>query len=106
MPKFMVHASYTAEGLRGLIKEGAAKRRNVVKKTMAAAGCKLEGMYFSLGGEDVVLLCDGPDNATVAAISATVSSTGAVRCRTTPLLTVDELDQGLSKAISYAPPGA
>jgi hypothetical protein len=34
-----------------------------------------------------------------------VSASGLVRTRTTPLLTVEEVDQALQKNVSYRPPG-
>lgn len=31
MPKYLIHGSYTTEGLRGLLKEGGTKRRETVE---------------------------------------------------------------------------
>ena len=32
MPKYLAHASYTAEGLKGLLKDGGSKRREAVEQ--------------------------------------------------------------------------
>lgn len=105
MPKYMIQASYTAEGLKGLAKDKASGRRAAVTKMLGQAGVKVESFYYSFGKDDVVLIVDGPDNTTAAAISLTVSATGLVRTRTTPLLTVEEVDQALGKSVEYKAPG-
>jgi uncharacterized protein with GYD domain len=77
----------------------------VVAKAVAALGGKLETLYYCFGDEDVVALIDLPDNISVAAMSLAVSATGLVRTKTTPLLTVDEVDKALSKGVTYRAPG-
>jgi uncharacterized protein with GYD domain len=106
MAKFLVEASYTAEGLRGLAKDKASGRKAAVEKMLAALGGKLEGMYYAFGDADVYLLCDCPDNASAAALSLAASSSGAVRTKTIPLLTIEEVDKALGKNVGYKAPGA
>jgi len=105
MAKFMIEASYTAEGLRGLQKDKASGRRAAVMQALEAAGGKLDAMYFALGKYDVVAIADLPDAATAAAIAITVSASGLVRTRTTALMTVEEADKALQKSTTYKPPG-
>jgi uncharacterized protein with GYD domain len=105
MPKYLIEATYTAEGLRGLTKDKAAGRRKAVEKGLTAVGGKLESMYFAFGETDVVMICDCPDAATVAGFAITVGASGAVRSKTRPLLTIEEIDAGLSKNIKYQAPG-
>jgi uncharacterized protein with GYD domain len=106
MAKYLVEGSYTAEGLRGLMKDKASGRKTAVEKLVADAGGKLEGIYFALGKADVFVLVDLPSAASAAAIGVAVSASGLVRTRTIPLLTVEETDQALSKTMDYRPPGA
>lgn len=106
MPKFMIQASYTAEGLRGVMRDKASGRKAAVENLASQIGGKVEAVYFVLGEDDVIVLLDCPDNATAAALSATVSASGLVRAKTIPLLTVEEMDQGLSRKIQYKAPGA
>ncbi|HUA17902.1 MAG TPA: GYD domain-containing protein [Bryobacteraceae bacterium] len=105
MPKFLIEASYTAEGLRGLAKDKASGRQTVVRDALAALGGKLEAAYFALGDSDVYVLCDCPDHVSAAALSLAVSATGLVRTKTIPLLTVEETDRALSMKTSYRAPG-
>ncbi len=105
MPKYLIQASYTAEGLKGLAKDKASGRKAAVTKMLSKAGAKLEALYYCFGKDDVVLIVDGPDNVSAAAVSLTVSASGLVRTRTTPLLTVEEVDQALGKSVEYRAPG-
>jgi uncharacterized protein with GYD domain len=106
MPKFLLEASYTTEGVKGLLKEGGTSRRDAVKKAYKSMGAKLEAFYFGFGEVDVYAIADVPDNATMAAIALNVSASGAVRVKTTALLTPEEVDKAAKKAPSYRPPGS
>jgi uncharacterized protein with GYD domain len=105
MPKYLVEASYTAEGLKGLIKDKASGRKAVVTQALADLGGKLEGIYFTMGERDVLLVCECPDYASVAALGLAASASGVVRTKITPLLTVEELDDTIAKGVNYRPPG-
>lgn len=105
MPKYLVQACYTAEGMKGLGKDKASGRKEAVAKAVEAVGGKLEGFYYTFGADDAVAMVDFPDNTSAAALSITVASSGLVRIRTTPLLTVEEVDEALKKKISYKGPG-
>jgi uncharacterized protein with GYD domain len=105
MPKFLIEASYTAEGLKGLQKDRASGRLAAVTAAVQALGGSLESMHFALGADDVVIVCDLPDAVAAAAFSTAVSATGLVRTRTTALLTVAEMDQALGGRSAYVGPG-
>ena len=46
------------------------------------------------------VIIDGPDNVTAAAASLAVNAVGAVRLKTTPLLTAEEMDQAAKKGVT------
>jgi uncharacterized protein with GYD domain len=106
MPKFLITASYTPEGAKGLLKEGGSSRRAVVQKLLDGVGGKLEAFYFALGHEDAFVIVDVPDNASVVAVSLAVNASGAVRISTTPLIAPDDLDAASKKHVGYRAPGA
>ena len=106
MAKFLIQASYSAEGLRGLQKDKASGRKQAITKLVEGLEGKLDAVYFALGEHDVILIVDVPDIVTGAALSLTVSATGLVRTKSTALLTVEETDIALSKKVNYRPPGA
>jgi uncharacterized protein with GYD domain len=105
MPKYLIHASYTADGLKGLQKDKASGRQQAVRQVLEGAGGRLESMYYALGEDDVVIIADLPDNVAVSAVSLSVSATGFVRTRTTALLTIEETDKALAASINYRKPG-
>jgi len=48
MPKYLIQASYTSEGVRGLQKDTATARREAVAKLLQSAGGKMESMHYAL----------------------------------------------------------
>jgi len=105
MPKYLTVASFTAEGAKGLLKEGGTARRAAVEKMIKGLGGKLEGFYFAFGDNDAYTISDGLDNAGAAALSLAVCASGAVRTKTIVLLTPEEMDQASKKSVKYRPPG-
>jgi uncharacterized protein with GYD domain len=105
MAKYLISASYSAEGLRGLQRDKASGRRQAIAAAIEGLGGKLECEYFALGSDDVYLIADLPDNVSVAALGIVTSATGLVRTRTTALLTVEEVDRALEKSVNYRAPG-
>jgi uncharacterized protein with GYD domain len=53
----------------------------------------------------VIIIVDLPDNTAASSFSLSVSASGLVRTKTTPLLTVEEVDKALAKNINYRAPG-
>jgi uncharacterized protein with GYD domain len=106
MPKYLFEVDYTAEGTRGLIKDGGSKRQAVVEKAIAGLGGKVEAFYFTFGTRDAFVIAEFPDNVSAVALSLAVSASGAVAYRTTPLITPAEIDQAVKKKVGYKPPGS
>jgi uncharacterized protein with GYD domain len=106
MPKYMIHSRYTAEGAKGLLKEGGTGRRKVAEDVVKQLGGKVEAFYYAFGDDDVFILIDVPDNASAAAASLVASSTGAIHAKITVLMTPEELDAVAAKTVTaYRPPG-
>lgn len=105
MPKYMVHATYTAEGAKGLLRSGGTARRKATQELLASLGGKLEAFYFSFGDEDAVLIIDLPDQVTASAIGMAVSASGTIRTRSTVLITPEEVDEAAHKPVRFRPPG-
>lgn len=105
MPKYLVQFRYTAEGSKGVLKDGGTKRRAAVEKGIQSVGGTLESFYFSFGKYDGLLIADLPDAAAAAAVSLSVSGSGAAANLTTVLLTPQEIDQAARKKVTYKKPG-
>ena len=107
MAKYMIKASYSAEGIKGVLKEGGTGRVAAVKQMIKRAGGKVESFYFALGDVDVYLIVDLPDNVSAAALAGAVGSSGALsRYETVALLTPAEMDEATQRVVSYSAPGA
>ncbi len=105
MPKYLIQATYTAEGLKGLAKDKASGRKAAVAAAMKAVKGKVDSFYFAFGGSEAVLIVDCPDNVAATAVALQVGSTGLVNLRATPLLTIEEVDQALALPSKYRAPG-
>ena len=105
MAKFLWKASYTPQGVKGVLSEGGTGRRAAVEKTVEALGGKIDEFYFAFGGADVYVIADLPDNVTAAALSLAVNAGGAVQLETVQLLTAEEMDEATKKSVDYTPPG-
>ncbi len=106
MALYMLRGTYTAEGTKGLLKDGGTKRRAVVQKLVEQAGGKLHAIYYALGEDDVYVIAEIPDQTTAVAPSLAVNASGAVQLKTTVLLTPEEIDAATRKSINYRAPGA
>src|SRR5688572_32908488 len=104
MPKYLCEASYTSDGMKGVLKEGGTSRRTMVEKLASNMGGTLESFYFAFGENDVYLIADFPDKVDVAAVSMTVGASGGASVKTITLLTPEEIDQAAQKTVEYRPP--
>lgn len=105
MAKYLLQATYTAEGARGLAKEGGSGRRKMIEEMLKSLGGRLEAFYFAFGGADVYSIAELPDAVTGAAVSLAINQSGAVRLTSVQLLTPEEMDQAAKKSVGYRPPG-
>ncbi len=105
MAKYLFEANYTAEGAKGIAREGGTARRAAVEKAVTALGGKLEAFYFAFGATDAYVIVDLPDNATAAAMALAVGQSGLASTRTTVLLTMEEADAATKKNVPYRGPG-
>lgn len=105
MPKFMIMASYTVEGTKGLIGEGGSSRKAAVEKMLGAMGAKLESFYYAFGETDVYAVVDMPDSVSALAASLAINSSGAVTNELIPLITVEDVDAACKKSVNYRAPG-
>ncbi len=105
MPKFMIKATYTAEGLKGLKKDTASGREKAIAAACEAMGGKLDALYYALGEDNVFAIVDLPSHVHAASLGAAASASGLVEARTVSLLTVAEMDKALGEDVRYRPPG-
>ena len=105
MAKYLISASYSSDGVKGVLKGGGTARVDAVRGMIEALGGTLESFYFAFGSVDVYATADLPDNVTAAAIGLAVSSSGLTAASTTVLLTPEEIDRAAQLQVAYTPPG-
>ena len=105
MPKYLFHANYVGEGIKGLLKDGGSKRRAVVEKLFQSLGGSLEAFYYAFGDTDLYVIAEFPTHAAVAAFVLTVTATGTVTVKTTVLLTPEEIDAAGTLRPTFSAPG-
>ena len=107
MPKYLIKASYSPEGIKGVMAKGGSARVEAIEKMVSGVGGSVEAAYFAFGSDDIVLIVEAPSNAAVAAVAGAVGGTGAVsNYETVVLLAPDELDDAANLTVAYTPPGA
>ena len=106
MPKFLIEASYTLEGVKGLRSAGGSSRRDAVAHALESAGGSLEHFYFAFGDSDAYVIVDLPDAESAAAVALTVNSAGGATTKTVLLMTPEEVDAAAQRSIDYRPPGS
>ena len=110
MPKYMVIGSYTSESWARMV-ENPGDRAAVARAACEAVGGSLESFYWAFGPDDFVAIAEVPDDASAAAVSVGVSSSGALHgVRTIKLLDADESQALLQRAkvvaAGYRRPGS
>jgi uncharacterized protein with GYD domain len=105
MPKYLLEAAFSLQGVKGIQSEGGTSRRDAVTKAVEGLGGRVECFYFAFGDRDVYVVADLPDNETATALALTVNSSGAVTVKTVVLVTPEEVDAAVKQSVSYRPPG-
>jgi len=104
--KFLVKASYTSEGVKGVQSAGGGSRRDAVAKMAEGLGGSLESFYFAFGDTDAYVVLDLPDNRSAAAASIAVNAAGAAASEVIVLLTPEDIDAAAKLSVDYRPPGS
>src|SRR5690242_2024283 len=99
MGKYLLTASYSADGATGLMKDGGTKRREAAAEALKSVGARLDAFYFAFGEDDVYIIVDAPDHASIAAASVAINATGTVHSKTVVLLTPEDMDQATKKTV-------
>ena len=106
MPKYLAKASYSVEGIRGLISEGGTSRRDAITAAVGSVGGTVESLYFAFGEDDLYVIFDVPERANATALGLRIAAAGAISWSTTALLTPEEIDAAAGITVDYRAPGA
>src|SRR5450432_350611 len=101
MAKYLIKVSYTPDGIKGLLKEGALSRKKTVEELIGSMGGKTEAFYYAFGDYDVYCIFDIPDIVMAAALALRLNSSGFVNCSTTVLISPEDIDKAKDKVVPY-----
>jgi uncharacterized protein with GYD domain len=108
VPKFLSLFSYSEGSLAAMI-DNPVDREPAIARVLESVGARLDVFYWMFGTHDGMAVVDAPDSATMAAISAAISSTGTVRAETHELFSTDDIHEILQTAgrarEHFDPPG-
>ena len=105
MPKYLWEASYSSDGVKGVVKEGGTGRRAEAKNLVEALGGTMEAFYYAFGDADVIIIADLPDEEAAAAVALAVNADSRISMKTTVLLTPEEVDAAAKRSVEYRAPG-
>ena len=71
----------------------------------SSLGGTLEHFYFAFAPDNLVVICDLPDNEAAAAFSLAINNSGAARGHVTALLSPGDMDRAITRSPTYRAPG-
>ena len=104
MPKYLAKASYSLEGLKGLINEGGSARRDAITTAINSVGGAVESLYFAFGEDDLYVVFDVPERTLATGLGMKIAAAGVISWSTTALLTPEEIDQASKVSVDYRVP--
>jgi uncharacterized protein with GYD domain len=103
---YLIEASYTNEGVKGIQSAGGSSRRDAVAAALESVGGRLESFYFGFGEHDAYVTAELPDNESAAALAIAVNASGGAVAKTTVLLAPEEVDRAAQRSVGYRAPGS
>ncbi|HZV20093.1 MAG TPA: GYD domain-containing protein [Hyphomicrobiales bacterium] len=95
MATYIVLANFTEQGVRNA--RDTVKRAEAFKDVARKYGANVKEICWTLGRYDIIAICEGPDDASVTALSLALASQGNVRTETLRAFGAAEMKQILEK---------
>ena len=89
MATYLLFGKYSGEALKGI----SAKRSDEAKALIKKHGGELKAAYATLGGVDLVMIADLPDNARAMAASTALAKATGIGFSTHAAVPIDEFDK-------------
>ncbi|TQF69473.1 GYD domain-containing protein [Rhodococcus spelaei] len=105
MPRYLWQVTYSSEGAKGLLTEGGSSRRDAITQMVESVGGTVESCYFALGGHDLVVIGQVPDEVAAATLGIRTAAAGAARSESVVLLTPEQVDDAVRREAEYRVPG-
>jgi len=89
MATYVMFGTYSAEALKGM----SARRSGEAKALIETHGGELKAGYATLGGVDLVLIVDLPDDARAMTASVALAKLTGISFATSPAVTIEAFDR-------------
>ena len=95
MAMYVSLIQFTDQGIRNI--KDTIKRHEVSMAEAEKMGMKIVHAFWTMGGYDVIVLLDAPDDETMRAFALKTSSWGSVKTHTMRAFRRDEMENILAK---------
>ena len=95
MATYILLSNLTDEGAKTIKKNPG--RIKEVNKELAALGVQVLSQYAVLGPYDFINIVEGPDNQTMARVSAELASRGSIKILTMTAIPIDDFIAGFEQ---------
>ena len=95
MPQYVTLVNWTDQGVRDV--KQTVQRAEQVREQVRQLGGNMHTLYWTQGRYDLIAITEAPDDATVAAISLRIGSTGSVRTEVLRAFDAEEMGSVLAK---------
>ena len=95
MAAYILLLQFTDQGIRNV--KDTTKRAAAATEAAAKLGAKFKDAYWTLGGYDLVIVAEAPDDETITAVSLKLASLGNVKTQTLRAFRANEVDAILKK---------
>jgi uncharacterized protein with GYD domain len=89
MAMYVMLGKYSAEAIKGISAKRSEDARALIKKH----GGEVKAGYALLGGVDLVMIVELPDNARAMAASAALAKATGIAFTTAPAVSIEEFDR-------------
>ena len=89
MAIYLLFGKYSIEAFKGI----SAKRTDEARALIKKHGGELKAAYATLGGVDLMMAVDLPDNARAMAVSMALAKATGIGFTTSPAVPIDEFDK-------------
>ena len=96
MATYIVLADWTEKGVQGF--KDSVERYQAGESQLRSMGVEYTGIYWTLGGHDMVSIVEAPDDQTLAAALLAVAGQGNIRTTTLRAFSADEMRDVIGKA--------
>jgi uncharacterized protein with GYD domain len=95
MSAYILLLQFTDQGIRNV--KDTTKRAAAAADAAAKMGAKFKDVYWTLGGYDLVIVAEAPDDETITAVNLKLASLGNVKTQTLRAFRAEEVNAILKK---------